>query len=98
MSSREEKLAALRAAREGKVEGDAKAKNQQAMLKMKTKRNDEFKEKAKTAGMDLGGMDPTIAQFLSKGLSAEEMIAARSANRATHASTRTSAPPPPPGK
>ena len=44
------------------------------------------------------GLDPSIAQFLGKGMSAEEMIAARSASRADGAAKRAAAPPPPPKK
>eukprot|EP00049_Salpingoeca_infusionum_P007393 m.119881 g.119881 ORF g.119881 m.119881 type:complete len:100 (+) comp13681_c0_seq2:52-351(+) len=96
--SREEKLARLKAARGGGVEAATKEKNTEALQKLKQKRLDEFQDSASGAGMDLSSLDPSIAAFLSKGMSAQEMIAARSANRAGDASSRAAAPPPPPKK
>eukprot|EP00043_Microstomoeca_roanoka_P028975 m.20350 g.20350 ORF g.20350 m.20350 type:complete len:98 (-) comp8861_c1_seq1:184-477(-) len=96
MASREEKLAQLRAAREkGDVTQETKAKNQAALENLKQKRVDEFTQQAELAGMDLSGLDPSIAKFLGKSMSAEEMIAARSATRADGAAKRAAAPPPP---
>ncbi|EGD74885.1 hypothetical protein PTSG_07113 [Salpingoeca rosetta] len=98
-ASREEKLAQLRAAREkGGSAEDVKSKNQAALQNLKAKRVEEFTNQAEMAGMDLSGLDPSIAQFLGKGMSAEEMIAARSAKRADGAAKRGAAPPPPPKK
>eukprot|EP00730_Choanoeca_flexa_P014087 TRINITY_DN6027_c0_g1_i2.p2 TRINITY_DN6027_c0_g1~~TRINITY_DN6027_c0_g1_i2.p2 ORF type:complete len:100 (+),score=19.55 TRINITY_DN6027_c0_g1_i2:190-489(+) len=98
MATREEKLAQLRAKREkgtGSTE-ELIEKNRAAVLARKEKRVDELMTSAQQAGMNLEGLDPTVAQFLSQGMTAEEMIAARSANRQTGAATRTAAPPPPP--
>jgi hypothetical protein len=89
----------------------------------------EFTAQASAAGMDLDGLDPTVAQFLTQvrhfarlwlchfphrvptdphganyavgrvqGLSAEQMIAARSANRKEAVVSRAAPPPAPTGK